>query len=66
MNREEILIVQDSANNILEDSNKYEQVETRGLLFGKTIDKYIIILKVVTCQMPLEHKFILKWTKILR
>jgi proteasome lid subunit RPN8/RPN11 len=47
MNREEILIVQDSANNILEDSNKYEQVETGGLLFGKTIDKYIIILKVV-------------------
>ncbi|MGB6532790.1 MAG: hypothetical protein WBF33_32235, partial [Candidatus Nitrosopolaris sp.] len=47
MNREEILIVQDSANNILEDGNKYEHVETGGLLFGKIIDKYIIILKVV-------------------
>jgi proteasome lid subunit RPN8/RPN11 len=46
MNRE-VLIAQDSANNILEDSNKYERVETGGLLFGKIIDKYIIILKVV-------------------
>ncbi len=43
----EVLIAQDSANNILEDSNKYEHVETGGLLFGKIIDKYIIILKVV-------------------
>jgi len=34
MNRE-VLIAQDSANNILEDSNKYEHVETGGLLFGK-------------------------------
>jgi hypothetical protein len=43
----EVLIAQDSANNILEDSNKYQHVETGGLLFGKIIDKYIIILKVV-------------------
>ena len=49
MNRE-VLIAQDSANNILEDSNKYEHVETGGLLFGKIIDKYIIILKAV--NMP--------------
>lgn len=46
MNRE-VLIGQDSANNIFEDSNKYGLVETGGLLFGKIIDKYIIILKVV-------------------
>jgi hypothetical protein len=46
MNRE-VLIAQDIADNILEDSNKYEHVETGGLLFGKFIDKYIIILKVV-------------------
>jgi Prokaryotic homologs of the JAB domain len=46
MNRE-VLIAQDSANNILEDSDKYGHVETGGLLFGKIIDKYIIILKVV-------------------
>jgi hypothetical protein len=43
----EVLIAQESANNILEDSNKYQHVETGGLLFGKIIDKYIIILKVV-------------------
>ena len=49
MNRE-VLIAQDSANNILEDSNKYGHLETGGLLFGKIIDKYIIILKVV--NMP--------------
>lgn len=49
MNRE-VLIAQDSANNILEDSNKYGHLETGGLLFGKIIDRYIIILKVV--NMP--------------
>ena len=49
MNRE-VLIAQDTANNILEDSNKYGHLETGGLLFGKIIDKYIIILKVV--NMP--------------
>jgi proteasome lid subunit RPN8/RPN11 len=47
MNHEELLILKDSAINILEDSNKYGRVETGGLLFGKTIDKYILILKVI-------------------
>jgi hypothetical protein len=55
MNRE-VLIAQDSANNILEDSDKYEHVETGGLLFGKIIDKYIIILKVVNLPNAIRTK----------
>ena len=42
-----VIIAEDTINDIVEESNRYKNVETGGLLFGKIIGKYIIILKVI-------------------
>ena len=34
-------------NDIVDESNRHENVETGGLLFGKFIEEYIIILKLI-------------------
>jgi proteasome lid subunit RPN8/RPN11 len=42
-----VIIAEDTINDIVEESNRHENVETGGLLFGKIIGEYIIILKII-------------------
>jgi proteasome lid subunit RPN8/RPN11 len=42
-----LIISEDVINDIVEESNRHENVETGGLLFGKLIGEYIIILKLI-------------------
>jgi proteasome lid subunit RPN8/RPN11 len=42
-----IIIAEDTINDIVEESNRHKNVETGGLLFGKIIGEYIIILKII-------------------
>ena len=42
-----VIIAEDIINDIVEESNRHEKVETGGLLFGKIIGECIIILKVI-------------------
>lgn len=47
MNPKKVIIAEDTINDIVEESNIHENVETGGLLFGKIIGEYIIILKII-------------------
>ncbi len=42
-----VIIAEDTINDIVKESNRHENVETGGLLFGKLIGEYIIILKLI-------------------
>jgi len=42
-----LIISEDVINEIVEESNRHKNVETGGLLFGKIIGEYIIILKSI-------------------
>ena len=42
-----VIIAEDTINGIVEESNTHKNVETGGLLFGKIIGEYIIILKII-------------------
>ncbi|MCJ7635887.1 MAG: Mov34/MPN/PAD-1 family protein, partial [Nitrososphaeraceae archaeon] len=42
-----LIISEDVINDIVEESNRHENVETGGLLYGKLIGEYIIILKLI-------------------
>jgi proteasome lid subunit RPN8/RPN11 len=42
-----LIISEDVINEIVEESNRHKNVETGGLLFGKIIGEYIIILKLI-------------------
>jgi proteasome lid subunit RPN8/RPN11 len=42
-----VIIAEDTINDIVEESNRHENVETGGLLFGKIIGECIIILKII-------------------
>ena len=42
-----LIIAEDTINDIVEESNRHENVETGGLLFGRIIGEYIIILKII-------------------
>ena len=42
-----LIISEDIINDIVEESNRHENVETGGLLFGKLIGECIIILKLI-------------------
>src|SRR5688500_6182753 len=42
-----VIIAEDTINDIVKESNRHESVETGGLLFGKIIGEYIIILKII-------------------
>ena len=42
-----LIIAEDTINDIVEESNRHENVETGGLLFGKIIGECIIILKII-------------------
>ncbi len=62
-----VIIAEDTINDIVEESNRHENVETGGLLFGKIIGECIIILKIYIHQlMQKEHKSISKWMRILQ
>ena len=47
MIHKKVIIAEDTINGIVEESNRHENVETGGLLFGKIIGEYIIILKTI-------------------
>ena len=42
-----VIIAENIINDIVEESNRHKNVETGGLLFGKIIGEYIIILKII-------------------
>jgi len=42
-----VIIAEDTINDIVDESNRHEKVETGGLLFGKIIGESIIILKII-------------------
>jgi proteasome lid subunit RPN8/RPN11 len=42
-----VIIAEDIVKDIVEESNRHENVETGGLLFGKIIGESIIILKII-------------------
>jgi proteasome lid subunit RPN8/RPN11 len=47
MIHKKLIISEDVINEIVEESNRHKKVETGGLLFGKIIGEYIIILKLI-------------------
>ena len=47
MIHKKLIISEDVINEIVEESNRHKNVETGGLLFGKIIGEYIIILKLI-------------------
>ena len=47
MIHKKLIISEDVINDIVDESNRHENVETGGLLFGKFIEEYIIILKLI-------------------
>lgn len=47
MIHKKLIISDDVINDIVDESNRHENVETGGLLFGKFIGEYIIILKLI-------------------
>ena len=47
MIHKKLIITEDAINDIVNESNRYEKVETGGLLFGKIIEEYIIISKII-------------------
>jgi proteasome lid subunit RPN8/RPN11 len=47
MIHKKLIISEDVINDIVEESNRHKNVETGGLLFGKIVGEYIIILKLI-------------------
>ena len=47
MIHKKLIITEDAINDIVNESNRHEKVETGGLLFGKIIGECIIILNII-------------------
>src|SRR5919107_4146342 len=47
MIHKKLIISEDVINDIVEECNRHKNVETGGLLFGKIVGEYIIILKII-------------------
>ena len=47
MIHKKLIISEDVINDIVEECNRHKNVETGGLLFGKIVGEYLIILKLI-------------------
>jgi proteasome lid subunit RPN8/RPN11 len=47
MSHNKLIITENTIHDIIEESNSHKNVETGGLLFGRIIGEYLIILKII-------------------